>query len=69
MMEVYSERNASASGECGRSLDLPIGSAVVRQRYCAGNEPEYQLDLSGSGPNRAVVLDLQLLGEIADVRH
>ena len=67
----------SKAGSCGRILDLPIGPAILRQRYCDGVEGEYQLDLSGASSLRAIVIDLAegggrvelAAGSLASVSH
>lgn len=57
----------SPAGECGRTLDLQIGPALLRQRYCPGSEAAYQLDLAGSPAVRATVTDLAEGGARVDV--
>ena len=59
----------SPSGDCGVNFEFPSSPAtpgaapaaaggVFRFRYCAGAETRYQLDLTGSGVQRATLTDL-----------
>lgn len=69
-------RLSSRSGECGSEFSWPAqpvsanqgqDPGVLAQRFCDGSAAEYQLDLTGSGGARALVLSLDDAGGQAEV--
>jgi uncharacterized protein (TIGR03437 family) len=71
----HATRLTSGTGECGFEFSWPALSrsdatgnpADIVQRYCDGNDPEYQLEVSGQGAVRASIISLNEGGEHFDL--